>query len=70
MSDQRTRHFRVEKGSPSEEELAALTVVLLARATAGGVPAPAAEPSRPVARWRRLERATVFGGPRSWRRAA
>lgn len=70
MSDQHTRYFRVEKGSPSEEELAALAVVLLARAAAGGVPAPAAGPSRPAARWRRLERATGFGGPRSWRRAA
>ncbi|AXE89722.1 acyl-CoA carboxylase subunit epsilon [Streptomyces sp. Go-475] len=70
MNDRHTTYFRVEKGSPSEEELAALTVVLLARAAAAGVPAPAAEPSRPLARWRRLERATGFGGPRSWRRAA
>ncbi|WP_329305276.1 acyl-CoA carboxylase epsilon subunit [Streptomyces anulatus] len=64
------RLLRVEKGSPSDEELAALTAVLLARAGAvpdsgqGGGRAPAG----PEARWRRPEREAAFANPRAWRR--
>nr|WP_323377737.1 acyl-CoA carboxylase epsilon subunit [Streptomyces smaragdinus] len=54
---------RVEKGSASEEELAALTAVLLARAASR----PAAAPRHPgSARWRRLERTPGFRAPHSW----
>ncbi|MEU9354677.1 acyl-CoA carboxylase subunit epsilon [Streptomyces griseoloalbus] len=71
MSDPHTTYVRVEKGDPSEEELAALTVVLLARAAAlADAAATAPVPLRAVARWRRLERAPGFAGPRTWRRAA
>jgi hypothetical protein len=53
--------IRVEKGHPTEEELAALTLVLLTRAadTPGGEEPP--EP--PSARWR----PPGHGVPRSWR---
>ncbi|GGV77870.1 hypothetical protein GCM10015535_11800 [Streptomyces gelaticus] len=58
--------LRVEKGDPNEEELAALTAVLLARAgdaTAGdGCRAEWPGPS-----WRRPERMAVFVNPRAWR---
>ncbi|MCX5410059.1 acyl-CoA carboxylase subunit epsilon (plasmid) [Streptomyces sp. NBC_00335] len=58
---------RVEKGSASPEEVAALTAVLLARAAE---PAPDGDPGRPprrpAARWRRPERGGAFDGPRTW----
>ncbi|UQA92936.1 acyl-CoA carboxylase epsilon subunit [Streptomyces halobius] len=63
----RDTSIRVEKGQASEEELAALTAVLLARAAHG----PAATPARPrttAARWRRLERQRGFRGATSWQR--
>ncbi|MFH8570806.1 acyl-CoA carboxylase epsilon subunit [Streptomyces sp. NPDC017993] len=59
--------IRVEKGQASEEELAALTAVLLARAAHQ----PAATPAGPratAARWRRLERQYGFHGATSWQR--
>ncbi|WP_435973396.1 acyl-CoA carboxylase subunit epsilon [Streptomyces sp. Qhu_M48] len=56
--------FRVEKGAPSAEELAAVTAVLLARTQ--DAPVPAAPVSRSVAGWRRPERARGFDGPRTW----
>ncbi|MER5964962.1 acyl-CoA carboxylase subunit epsilon [Streptomyces sp. NPDC002057] len=61
--------FRVEKGAPSAEELAAVTAVLLARtqeAPGPAAPGPAAPVSRSVAGWRRPERARGFDGPRTW----
>ncbi|MCF3175440.1 hypothetical protein IPZ61_19210 [Streptomyces sioyaensis] len=64
---QRTDSIRVEKGQASEEELAALTAVLLARAAHR----PAAAPTGPhatAARWRRLERQNGFHGATSWQR--
>jgi hypothetical protein len=63
--------LRIERGSPGPEELAALTAVLLARtATVGAEPDDhLSSGHRPVARWRRLERARGFDGPRSWRGA-
>ncbi|MEE1931558.1 acyl-CoA carboxylase epsilon subunit [Streptomyces sp. TRM 70351] len=65
-----TRLVRVEKGRASDEELAAVTALLLARA-AGGHPAqrpagPARPASRTPARWRRLERTPGFRAPHSW----
>jgi len=59
--------IRVEKGQASEEELAALTAVLLARAAHR----PSAESRRPrhtAAPWRRLERQGGFHAATSWRR--
>lgn len=64
------RLLRVEKGSPSDEELAALTAVLLARA--GAVPDSGPDGGRasagPEARWRRPEREAAYANPRAWRR--
>ncbi len=69
MNTRDTQSFlRVEKGSPEDEELAALTAVLLVLMAAMG--AELADPSRghrSVARWRRPERMQGFQGPRSWR---
>ncbi|MGG7571286.1 acyl-CoA carboxylase epsilon subunit [Streptomyces sirii] len=62
----RTDSIRVEKGQASEEELAALTAVLLARAAHRPV-APAG-PRATAARWRRLERQSGFHGATSWQR--
>ncbi|MET9075764.1 acyl-CoA carboxylase epsilon subunit [Streptomyces sp. NPDC004232] len=62
--------LRIEKGSPDATELAALTAVLLARAAAVNPEqehAEGPEPARRTARWRRLERRTRAGTPRSWR---
>ncbi|MFF8957350.1 acyl-CoA carboxylase subunit epsilon [Streptomyces sp. NPDC014894] len=55
--------LRVDRGSPSPEELAAVTAVLMARLTIAGPPPP---PHRRAAPWRRPERANVFDGPRTW----
>jgi hypothetical protein len=56
---------QVVRGEVRDEELAALTVVLLARAAS-----PPADPARPSsdgsARWRRLERQQHFRAPSSW----
>jgi hypothetical protein len=59
---------RVTRGTLTDEELAALTAVLLARAAA-----PAAAPVavvEPIARWQRLERRPVYYSPVSWQWAA
>ncbi|MFI2200774.1 acyl-CoA carboxylase epsilon subunit [Streptomyces sp. NPDC020192] len=58
---------RVVKGDASDEELAALTAVLLARAAARPQP-PAAEQRRRAgsARWQRLERRHGFRTAHSW----
>ncbi|GAB2904515.1 acyl-CoA carboxylase epsilon subunit [Streptomyces heilongjiangensis] len=62
--------IRVVRGAASEEELAALTAVLLARA-AGHDRAPGHHdgPGRPftAARWSRLERRPYYRSPLSWR---
>ncbi|GLP63755.1 MULTISPECIES: acyl-CoA carboxylase subunit epsilon [unclassified Streptomyces] len=59
--------LRVVSGTATDEELAALTVVLLSR-LAGTGPAPV--PLRPVDRWSRAERLRALWSPTSWRRAA
>ncbi|MCG3041379.1 acyl-CoA carboxylase subunit epsilon [Streptomyces sp. S1A] len=57
---------RVEKGHASEEELAAVTALLLARAAAHGSGPVASRPRRSTAPWRRLERTSGFRAPHSW----
>ncbi|MFH9065398.1 acyl-CoA carboxylase subunit epsilon [Streptomyces coeruleorubidus] len=63
------RHLiRVERGDPADEELAALTAVLLSCvAAAGAEPDDTSRRERAVARWRRPERAGAFAGARTWR---
>ncbi|MEV6124654.1 acyl-CoA carboxylase subunit epsilon [Streptomyces sp. NPDC052077] len=56
--------LRVEKGDPNAIELSALTTVLYARLAAAQEELRECE--RPSARWRRLERAPGFRGPRTW----
>ncbi|MER6617498.1 acyl-CoA carboxylase subunit epsilon [Streptomyces xantholiticus] len=57
--------LRVGKGHAELEELAAITVILLARAAA---PAPTpAQRMQSRASWRRLEREPGFRAPHSWR---
>ncbi|MFE5189630.1 acyl-CoA carboxylase subunit epsilon [Streptomyces sp. NPDC056628] len=58
--------IRVEKGHADAEEVAAITAILLARAAARPVAAPAHR-GRPKAGWRRLEREGGFRAPHSWR---
>jgi hypothetical protein len=60
---------RVEKGQASDEELAALTAVLLARAAATGQEQETTGYVKPrsVAGWRRLERQSGFAAPHSLR---
>ncbi|MDB1088395.1 acyl-CoA carboxylase epsilon subunit [Streptomyces sp. ACA25] len=62
-----TNLVRVEKGQASNEELAAVTALLLARAgSARHVAAPAPHGRRSPAGWRRLERTPGFRAPHSW----
>lgn len=57
---------RVEKGQASEEELAAVTALLLARAAAHRTRTASGRPRRSTAGWRRLERTSGFRAPHSW----
>lgn len=61
---------RVVRGSATDEELAAVTVVLAARLAAAREMPSAPRHVSPVARWSRLERLRVLWAPTSWRRAA
>ncbi|MFR9674533.1 acyl-CoA carboxylase subunit epsilon [Streptomyces sp. TR06-5] len=69
MSTASTPLVRVERGRASDEELAAVTALLMARATAPRQPAGdhVAAPGRSRAGWRRLERSPGFHAPHSWR---
>ncbi|MFE7467808.1 acyl-CoA carboxylase subunit epsilon [Streptomyces sp. NPDC057499] len=58
---------RVERGLPSEDELAALTVALLSRATTRESAADASA-AAPVPLWDRPELHTPYRIPASWRR--
>lgn len=61
--------LRVLKGSPTPEELAALTALLLARTTAPDDDTGAEGPEGPgpaAAGWRRPERRSGFPDPRTW----
>ncbi|MFD7918666.1 acyl-CoA carboxylase subunit epsilon [Streptomyces sp. NPDC059740] len=66
MNPAGTHPIRVEKGVASEEELAALTAVLIARAAAQPTHAAPTRPRATAARWQRLERRRGFHGARSW----
>jgi len=57
--------IRVERGQPNAEEVAAVTVVLLAWAAAPADRAQAAERRRSVG-WRRPERARLVGETPGW----
>ncbi|WP_371480949.1 acyl-CoA carboxylase epsilon subunit [Kitasatospora sp. NBC_00315] len=61
---------RIVRGSLTDEELAALTAVLLARAAVAQQAAAAASPVEPVAGWKRLERHQPYFSPVSWQQAA
>ncbi|MEE1785796.1 acyl-CoA carboxylase subunit epsilon [Streptomyces sp. SP17BM10] len=60
---------RIVRGSLSDEELAALTAVLMARAAAAQQ-AAAIAPVEPIANWQRLERRPAYYSPVSWQQAA
>lgn len=65
-----TPFVRLVRGSVTDEELAAVTVVLTARLAAAREDSSAALRQPPVARWSRVERLRVLWAPTSWRRAA
>ncbi|MBO1414602.1 acyl-CoA carboxylase epsilon subunit [Streptomyces sp. FH025] len=69
MTDSAEPLVRIVRGSLSDEELAALTAVLLARAAAGQQ-AAAIAPVEPIATWHRLERRPAYYSPVSWQQAA
>ncbi|MCC9310786.1 acyl-CoA carboxylase subunit epsilon, partial [Kitasatospora sp. RB6PN24] len=56
---------RIVRGSLTDDELAALTAVLMARAAAQPA-VPAAPAVEPIARWQRLERRPAYFSPFSW----
>ncbi|WBO64996.1 acyl-CoA carboxylase subunit epsilon [Streptomyces camelliae] len=61
---------QIVKGEATDDELAALTVVLMARAAAArrvAQPRFAHGDRHPRARWRRLDRVTSYRNPVSWR---
>ncbi|MER7668029.1 acyl-CoA carboxylase subunit epsilon [Kitasatospora sp. NPDC096128] len=60
---------RIVRGSLSDEELAALTAVLMARAAAAQQAAATAQ-VEPIANWQRLERRPAYYSPVSWQQAA
>ncbi|MBP0450713.1 acyl-CoA carboxylase subunit epsilon [Kitasatospora sp. RG8] len=59
---------RIVRGSLSDEELAALTAVLMARAA--DRQAAASAPVEPIATWQRRERRPAYFSPVSWQQAA
>ncbi|WP_063774938.1 acyl-CoA carboxylase epsilon subunit [Kitasatospora azatica] len=59
----------IVRGSPTDQELAALTAVLLARAAATGYLASAVR-FEPTARRRRPEHRLAYRSPVSWQQAA
>ncbi|MFF1873449.1 acyl-CoA carboxylase subunit epsilon [Kitasatospora herbaricolor] len=61
---------RIVRGSLNDEELAALTAVLMARAAAAQQAATAIATVEPMAGWRRLERRQPYWSPVSWQQAA
>ncbi|OEV05509.1 acyl-CoA carboxylase subunit epsilon [Streptomyces oceani] len=68
MSITASHIVRVEKGQASPEEVAAVTAILLARASVSSDPVERARgaKSRNKAGWRRLERTPGFHAPHSW----
>ncbi|MFI5676942.1 acyl-CoA carboxylase subunit epsilon [Streptomyces cellulosae] len=57
--------IRIDSGAPDDDELAAVTAVLLARIAAPAIDTDMDE-GRAVARWRRLERMSGHHTPCSW----
>ncbi|WP_326596369.1 acyl-CoA carboxylase subunit epsilon [Streptomyces sp. NBC_01803] len=57
---------RVEKGRASDEELAAVTALLMARASSRHAAPEGDDADRNPAAWRRLERARAYRAPHSW----
>ncbi|WP_030948364.1 acyl-CoA carboxylase subunit epsilon [Streptomyces sp. NRRL S-646] len=57
--------IRIESGNPGEEELVALTAVLLART---GEPPDVDADDLPAVQWQRPERRTPYQSPISWQR--
>ncbi|GAB3959146.1 acyl-CoA carboxylase epsilon subunit [Streptomyces sparsus] len=73
MSEQETAQplLRVDRGTPTADELAALTAVLLLRSAAVGAdPDDVSRRQRAVARWARPERESGFEGARTWQQQA
>jgi hypothetical protein len=66
--EERRALFRVVRGEPSPEELAALTVVLAAAAAAGGGEVPAERRRDPWPDPARQWRTTLTPGPGAWQR--
>jgi hypothetical protein len=62
--------FRVVRGHPTEEELAALLVVLSARAAAEPTPTAARTPASGWASYAQAVRAPLQPGPGAWRASA
>ncbi|GAA1152523.1 hypothetical protein F4556_004118 [Kitasatospora gansuensis] len=60
--------LRIVRGTLSDEELAALTAVLMARAAAAHT--ATAAPVEPIATWSRIERRPAYYSPVSWQQAA
>ncbi|MGW6972669.1 acyl-CoA carboxylase subunit epsilon [Streptomyces sp. NPDC054952] len=56
--------LKVEKGNAAPEELAAITAILLARATT--TTDTTTRTTRTQAGWRRLERSAGYQAPHSW----
>ncbi|MET9456671.1 acyl-CoA carboxylase epsilon subunit [Streptomyces canus] len=70
MTPATTPMVQIVKGELTDDELAALTAVLLARAAAARRTAPtrrAHGDRHPQAGWRRLERVSRYCNPVSWR---
>jgi hypothetical protein len=67
VAEETTPAFRVVRGTPTAEELAALVGVLFSRRAA-----EPAEPPRPVSRWRAsaLPNIPLRPGPGAWRASA
>ncbi|GAA2231219.1 MULTISPECIES: acyl-CoA carboxylase subunit epsilon [Kitasatospora] len=61
---------RIVRGSLTDEELAALTAVLMARAAAAQAAAVQTAVVEPIANWQRLERRPAYFSPVSWQQAA
>lgn len=61
--------IRVTRGVLTDEELAALTAVLLHRAV-GAQQAARTAAIEPIANWQRLERRPAYYSPVSWQQAA
>lgn len=60
---------RIVRGTVTDEELAVVTAVLMARAAAAQSAAATAA-AEPIATWSRMERRPAYYSPVSWQQAA